>query len=125
MASSSSYVIAGGNVDSVDVRYDSMNCHCNCRAALRIVGPSKASRGKLYFTCNRRACDFFCWCKPVSVSGIALHTPSERVTNEVQSSTALASQLHSLSQTVASLRKLVQVVMLLVILMVVVVIFKW
>ena len=124
MASSSSSVMATGNVDSVDVRYDMMNCHCNCRAALRIVGPTKPTRGKLYFTCDRRACDFFAWCKLLSVSGIGVHTPSERDTYEVQSMIALASKLDSLSQTVAHLRKLVQLVIMLVVVMVLVLFFK-
>ena len=111
MGSSSSFVFGGGNGDSIDLRYETMSCHCKCRAAIKIVGPTKGSRGKLYFSCEKRACNFFSWCNPVTVSGIAMHTPSDRGL-QVQDTIALATQLHSLSQTVASLKKQVNLVLL-------------
>ena len=102
MASSSSYVYAGNNADSFDLRYESMKCHCNIKASIKIVGPNKDSRGKLYYTCERRNCNFFAWCKPVAVSGLPTPLPNVSVKNELEASIALATQMQqSIEQNVA------------------------
>ena len=114
MSSSCSYVIGGGNVDDMDLRYESIKCHCNIKASIKIVGPNKDSRGKLYFTCERRNCNFFAWCKPVSVSGLPMHPAT--VTSDDHSTIALATQIQlALSQTVATLKRIQLASMILVV----------
>ncbi|KAI8526602.1 hypothetical protein RHMOL_Rhmol02G0040200 [Rhododendron molle] len=66
MASSSHSSKTGG--ESVDVRYAYRSCNCGRKADLRIVDSEKASKGQLYWVCEKRphGCEFWAWCKPIS-----------------------------------------------------------
>lgn len=40
-------------------------CLCRVKACIRVVeSTTKASRGKLYYSCESRQCNFFRWCIP-------------------------------------------------------------
>lgn len=68
--SCSSTINRGGDDADITPLYDHNIPHCGCgiKAELRIVGPNKPTKGKLYFACSKKpqGCKFFRWCLPIS-----------------------------------------------------------
>ncbi|KAH7854809.1 hypothetical protein Vadar_018020 [Vaccinium darrowii] len=59
----------GGDGDTVPLYDPPPNCYCGVKADLRIVGPLKITKGRLYFAClkkNPEGCGYFRWCLPKS-----------------------------------------------------------
>ncbi|KAL7263745.1 hypothetical protein ACSBR1_001825 [Camellia fascicularis] len=73
MSSSSNYYSSG---ESFDLRYEASKCDCGQRAAIRVIESDKPSKGRLYFICEKRNCQFWRWCTPKSVMMV------ERLRNE-------------------------------------------
>ncbi|KAI7989913.1 L10-interacting MYB domain-containing protein [Camellia lanceoleosa] len=73
MSSSSNYY---SNGESFDLRYEPLKCDCGLRAAIRVTESDKPSKGRLYFVCEKRNCQFWRRCTPKSV------TMLERLRNE-------------------------------------------
>ncbi|KAF5955950.1 hypothetical protein HYC85_008806 [Camellia sinensis] len=72
--SSSSYYYSSG--ESLNLRYEALKCDCGLRAAIRVTESDKPSKGRLYFICEKRNCQFWRWCTPKSVTMV------ERLRNE-------------------------------------------
>ena len=53
---------AGGSTE--DLKYQYFHCSCGRKAVVKIVESDKPSKGKLYFVCATRSCEFFSWCNP-------------------------------------------------------------
>ncbi|KAI7980570.1 L10-interacting MYB domain-containing protein [Camellia lanceoleosa] len=59
MSSSSNYYSSD---ESFDMRYEALKCDCGLRAAIRVTESNKPSKGRLYFICEKRNCQFWRWC---------------------------------------------------------------
>lgn len=73
MSSSSNYYSSG---ESFDLRYEALKCDCGLRAAIKVTESEKPSKGRLYFICEKRNCQFWRWCTPKFVMMV------ERLRNE-------------------------------------------
>lgn len=61
MSSSSNY---SSSAETLDLRYEALKCDCGLRAAIRVIESDKTSKGRLYFICEKRNCQFWRWCAP-------------------------------------------------------------
>ncbi|KAI7992915.1 hypothetical protein LOK49_LG12G00023 [Camellia lanceoleosa] len=64
------------SAETFDLRYEALKCDCELRAAIRVTESDKPSKGRLYFICEKRNCQFWRWCTPKSVTMV------ERLRNE-------------------------------------------
>ncbi|KAL7182025.1 hypothetical protein ACSBR1_040859 [Camellia fascicularis] len=65
MSFSSNY---SGSVETFDLRFEALKCNCGLRAAIRVTESDKPSKGRLYFICEKRNCQFWGWCTQKSVT---------------------------------------------------------
>ena len=53
------------NTTHSTLKYRSKSCICGQRAEIRVT-QSEKNRGKLYYACAQRTCNFWEWCKPLN-----------------------------------------------------------
>lgn len=59
----------GGGGETLDLRFVPKYCGCRRKAALKVVGFERPSKGLLYYVCEQKPnCDFWEWCHPISVT---------------------------------------------------------